>query len=64
MINKPEIKELEAFYVASKKKFDTDKEFMAQAHENTVKLQKWDPDCRDAWKFICEVSRIEFEKIY
>jgi len=65
---KPEIKDLEGFYIASKKKFD-DKEglnpdFKKKAYENTVKLQTGDKKCTEAWKFICEVSRTEFNKVY
>lgn len=62
--NKPEIKELEFFYVQSKKKFDKDPEFKSKAYSETVKLQTGDSESREAWKFICQVSRNEYEKIY
>ena len=66
LTNKPEISELEAFYVQSKSKFDDEKnpDFKKRAYENTVKLQTGDEKCRAAWKFICDASRNEFEKIY
>lgn len=66
LTNKPEIDELEAFYVQSKKKFEdlTKPEFKKRAYENTVKLQAGDPHCKEAWEFICDASRKEFEKIY
>ncbi len=66
--DKPEIKDLEAFYIAAKKKFDdkegTDPNFKKKAYENTVKLQSGDEICRKSWTFICDVSRKEFNKIY
>jgi arginyl-tRNA synthetase len=61
--NKPDIHDLEDFYVKAKKKFD-DEEFKKRAQEKTVFLQKGDKKCREAWEFICEVSRKEFNKIY
>jgi arginyl-tRNA synthetase len=66
LTNKPEIDELEAFYVQSKKKFENleKPEFKKRAYENTVKLQAGDPKCKEAWEFICDASRKEFEKIY
>lgn len=66
MTNKPQIKELEQFYVQSKKKFDDKEkpEFKKKAYENTVKLQTGEENCREAWKFICEASRNEYQKIY
>lgn len=66
LTNKPEIEELEAFYVQSKKKFENleKPEFKKRAYENTVKLQAGDLKCKEAWEFICDASRKEFEKIY
>jgi arginyl-tRNA synthetase len=59
----PEIKDLEAFYVAAKKKFDQE-DFKKKAHEKTVALQTGNEYCRKAWNIICDISRMEFEKIY
>lgn len=60
----PELKELEEFYVESKKRFTGDPEFKKKAYENTVKLQSGDKDCKVGWELICTASRKEFEKIY
>lgn len=64
LVNKPELTEIEAFYVASKKRFDNEPDFKKKAYEATVKLQIGEAEYREAWKFICEVSRNEYEKIY
>lgn len=64
LTNKPELKELEHFYVESKKKFDENPEFKKKAYENTVKLQAGDENKRLAWKFFCEESKKEYDKIY
>ena len=64
LTNQPDLKDLEKFYVESKKKFDTNEDFKKRAYENTVLLQTGNEECREAWKFICQASRNEFEKIY
>jgi len=64
LIDKPDISDLEGFYKAAKKRFDGEPDFMKRAHQKTVLLQTGDPNCREAWTFICEVSRTEFNKIY
>ena len=60
----PDIKDLESFYVSAKKSFESDEKFKKIAYENTVKLQTGDSFCRKAWEIICEISRIEFNKVY
>lgn len=60
----PDIKDLESFYKASKKRFDSDPEFKLKAQQTVVKLQSGDEDTRKAWKVICDVSRSYFSKIY
>ncbi|OII75480.1 uncharacterized protein cubi_02001 [Cryptosporidium ubiquitum] len=62
--NLPEISDLQEFYKNSKKRFDTDPQFKLRSQQNVVKLQGGDQDALIAWKKICEVSRIEFQKIY
>ena len=66
--NEPEkcgnIRDLEEFYKNAKKKFDSDPDFKKTSQLKTVELQKGDPDARNAWQFICQVSRDNFEKIY
>lgn len=64
LVNKPHLTEIESFYVASKKRFDGEPEFKKRAYEATVKLQTGVEEYREAWKFICEASRNEYEKIY
>eukprot|EP00794_Sanderia_malayensis_P007073 gene7073-7870_t len=60
----PPIKDLQAFYKASKKLFDEDEQFKKRAYERVVKLQSGQTDIVNAWKLICDVSRTEFKKIY
>ena len=66
--NEPEkcgnIRDLEGFYKAAKKKFDDDPQFKKTSQLKTVDLQKGDPDARKAWQFICQISRENFEKVY
>ena len=58
------IKDLVEFYKSAKKRFDEDKEFEEASRLEVVKLQNGDPQSLRAWKAICEVSRVEFNKIY
>jgi len=60
----PPIGDLVAFYKRSKQRFDEDPEFKARAHHEVVALQSGDPDNLRAWRSLCEVSRVEFDKIY
>jgi arginyl-tRNA synthetase len=62
--DKPPINDLEEFYRAAKKRFESDEDFKKKSQLKTVDLQKGDKDCREAWLYICEVSRREFNKIY
>ena len=62
--NTPNIADLQSFYQNAKKRFDSDDEFKKKAHENVVKLQGGDENCRAAWKMLCDVSRQEFQKLY
>jgi len=60
----PPIHDLQAFYKASKKRFDNEVEFKDRAHKYVVKLQNKNPDFIKAWNLICDVSRKDFQKIY
>lgn len=60
----PPIADLQAFYKASKKRFDDDAEFKKRAYQRVVQLQGGDADVRKAWTLICEASRKEFQVIY
>eukprot|EP00922_Rhytidocystis_sp_ex-Travisia-forbesii_P039815 GHVS01059244.1.p1 GENE.GHVS01059244.1~~GHVS01059244.1.p1 ORF type:complete len:389 (+),score=45.15 GHVS01059244.1:62-1168(+) len=56
--------DLQGFYRASKLRFDEDEDFKKRAQQNVVKLQSGDPEALKMWQDICEVSRIEFQKVY
>ena len=58
------IGDLQAFYKASKKRFDEDAEFKLRAQAAVVRLQAGEGPERDAWRRICDVSRQEFDAIY
>ena len=60
----PEVSDLAEFYQRSKKRFDTEEDFKARAHKNVVKLQSGDEHCTQGWKMLCDLSRLEFQKIY
>lgn len=62
----PQLGDLEKFYVEAKSKFkdENNVEFRKKSHQNTVLLQSGDEETVKAWKFICEASRAEFNKIY
>ncbi|KAK6944900.1 Arginyl tRNA synthetase N-terminal domain [Dillenia turbinata] len=58
------ISDLQAFYRASKAKFDEDPAFKARAQQAVVRLQGGESQFRTAWARICEISRREFQVIY
>jgi arginyl-tRNA synthetase len=60
----PDLKDLESFYIAAKKRFDSDPEFKKRSQETVVKLQSGDADCHKAWTVICDISRGFFVRIY
>ena len=45
-------------------RFDSDEEFKKRAYASVVKLQAHDEDHLKAWNLICDVSRLEFQKVY
>jgi len=59
-----EVHELQESYKESKKRFDSDEDFKKRAYQAVVKLQNKEKEHYDAWKWICNTSRLEFEKIY
>jgi arginyl-tRNA synthetase len=59
-----ELKDLEAFYVEAKKRFDADENFQKRARENVVKLQSGDPDTLDAWRMLVQKTREHYLPIY
>lgn len=56
--------DLVQFYKAAKKRFDEDSEFEKAAREEVVLLQSGDEGSLKAWNSICDLSRVEFSKIY
>merc|ERR1711962_1153140 len=60
----PPIGDLQAFYKASKKRFDDDEVFKKRAYQRVVELQGGNADVLKAWKMICEASRKEFQVVY
>ena len=60
----PNITDLTAFYKNAKQRFDESPEFKKISQLNVVKLQAGDEDCRKIWQVLCDVSRLEFEKVY
>ncbi|CAI8594663.1 unnamed protein product [Vicia faba] len=63
-ISEAAIGDLQAFYKASKLRFDDDPEFKLRAQQAVVLLQSGDTRYLKAWKQICDVSRAEFDKVY
>jgi len=62
--NLPPLSDLTAFYKQAKEKFDKDPEFKKRAQLTVVDLQSGNPDCIKAWQVLCDISRVEFNKIY
>lgn len=60
----PNITDLTVFYKNAKQRFDDSPEFKKIAQLNVVKLQSGDEECRKIWQVLCDVSRMEFEKVY
>ncbi|KAK6236400.1 hypothetical protein SCA6_011737 [Theobroma cacao] len=62
--NETAIGDLQAFYKASKQRFDADPAFKEKAQQAVVRLQGGEDKYRRAWAQICEISRNEFHKVY
>lgn len=58
------IADLQKFYAASKKRFDTEPNFKVKAYEKVVLLQQGDPEVIKAWNFIKDISRQSYDVIY
>ncbi|KAJ8751036.1 hypothetical protein K2173_016217 [Erythroxylum novogranatense] len=63
-VNESAIGDLQAFYKASKQRFDTDAEFKDRAQRAVVRLQGGETKYHQAWEQICELSRKEFDRVY
>jgi arginyl-tRNA synthetase len=60
----PNITDLTEFYKNAKSRFDESSEFKKIAQLNVVKLQSGDDECHRIWKMLCDISRLEFDKVY
>ncbi len=56
--------DLVSFYRQAKQRFDGDATFQERARQTVVQLQAGDPDLLAAWRFLCDLSRREFQYIY
>jgi arginyl-tRNA synthetase len=56
--------DLTAFYKAAKQRFDADTNFQTESRLAVVKLQSGNEQTLQAWKLLCEQSRLAFEEIY
>ncbi|XP_038711267.1 arginine--tRNA ligase, cytoplasmic-like isoform X1 [Tripterygium wilfordii] len=63
-VNEAAIGDLQKFYKASKERFDADSAFKEKAQQAVVRLQGGEHKYRQAWAKICEISRMEFDKVY
>ncbi|TKY44583.1 Arginine--tRNA ligase [Spatholobus suberectus] len=63
-VNDTAIGDLQAFYRASKVRFDNEPEFKLRAQQSVVRLQSGEEKYRKAWQQICDISKAEFEKVY
>lgn len=58
------IADLVAFYKLAKQKFDSDPEFMKRSQVAVVRLQRGDRQELYLWRKLCDVSHLEFARIY
>ncbi|XP_057985679.1 arginine--tRNA ligase, cytoplasmic-like [Hevea brasiliensis] len=63
-VNERAIGDLQAFYKASKQRFDAESAFKERAQKAVVRLKGGEPKYRQAWVKICDISRKEFDKVY
>ncbi len=59
-----DLKDLEAFYVNAKKRFDDDPDFQKRARENVIKLQSGDPATLAAWRTLIAKTREHYLPLY
>lgn len=64
LTNPPNISDLTVIYKASKRRFDEEPLFKERARHNVVNLQAGDASCRAIWTLLCDISRVEFQKVY
>jgi arginyl-tRNA synthetase len=56
--------DLTVFYKQAKQRFDEDESFREISRSEVVKLQSGSEETLQAWKLLCEQSRIAFQEIY
>ena len=61
---KCELDDLTEWYKSAKKKFDESAEFKKCSQKEVVRLQSGDPVAMQAWRQICEISRVAFNRVY
>ncbi|GMP24518.1 hypothetical protein CsSME_00001761 [Camellia sinensis var. sinensis] len=64
VVNDQAIRDLKAFYKASKQRFDSDPGFKERAQQVVVRLQGGEEKYRKAWAQICEISRRGYQRVY
>jgi arginyl-tRNA synthetase len=58
------IGDLDAFYVAARKKFDASGDFRERSRERVVRLQAGDAETRRLWRVLVDVSINYFDEVY
>ncbi|WP_432799479.1 arginine--tRNA ligase [Poriferisphaera sp. WC338] len=58
------LKSINTIYQESKKLFDEDKEFAADARKRVVDLQAGDQETKDIWKELVKASEVYFDDVY
>jgi len=56
--------ELNAFYKAARRKFDSDPSFAERSRNRVVSLQSGDSATLDAWRALVDSSKLHFEKVF
>ena len=64
LTNTPDISDLTKIYKAAKARFDEDIDFKERSRLAVVGLQSGVPESRAIWELLCDVSRLEFQKVY
>jgi arginyl-tRNA synthetase len=59
-----ELTDLVNWYKASKKEFDDDPDFKKQSQLEVVALQSGEPETKQAWQTICNISQKAYSEIY
>ncbi len=62
-ITKPKL-DMSEVSVWRKEKYNRSEKFNERSRGNVVKLQAGDAECREKWELICEISRVEFQRVY